>query len=299
MIGKPGDTVRFEPANDPESDGVAIVSGGMDSITMVYWLAKRDYQPHLLSFDYGQRHRKELDFALACAERLQLRWSLIDLSSITELISNSALTSPPRLDFLADPNISGLAGKHWQSPEKKIEVPEGHYAKDNMALTVVPNRNMMMLSIAAAVAVNAKYKYVAAGMHAGDHSQYPDCRPVFIDSIWDTIVTANEGFIDRNFVITTPFLHATKNDIAQEAYKLDVPLHMTWSCYRGGELHCGRCGTCVERLEAIASITSEYHGHPKEFDKTEYEDKEFWRTAVAEYKHSRDDGIEEFSQGRN
>ncbi len=162
QINVPGQLIdSYMPANNAgdESDGVAIVSGGMDSITLVYYLIKvHKAQPHLLSFDYGQKHIKELQFALACAERLQLRWSLIDLSSVTDLISNSALTS----------KSSGEVGD-----TREIEVPEGHYAQDNMALTVVPNRNSMMLSVATAVAVNNKYKYVAAGMHAGDSYQYP------------------------------------------------------------------------------------------------------------------------------
>jgi len=282
-------TIRYEPANHPHyrPDGVAVVSGGMDSITMVYWLCKQGYQPHLLSFDYGQRHKKELSFALACAERLQLRWSLIDLSNITDLISNSALTSPQVVDTEEFTAGDGRTGRTWNGGFKhEVEVPEGHYAEGNMALTVVPNRNMMMLSIATAVAANAKYSYVAAGMHAGDHAQYPDCRPEFLHQMIQTLLTANEGFIDDNFEIVAPWIYKTKNDIAQEAYKLNVPLHMTWSCYKGGDIHCGRCGTCVERLEAIASITSEYHGHPKEFDKTEYADTGFWKQAVQEFRAS-------------
>lgn len=236
-----------------KSDGVAIVSGGMDSVTLAHWLVSQGRRPHLLSFDYGQRHKKELLYAEECAERLGLNWSLVDLSTLTELIGTSALT------FGED-------------------VPEGHYAEDNMALTVVPNRNMMMLSIAGAVAVSEQGSYIAAGMHAGDHAQYPDCREDFIFPFWNTLMQANQGFIDESFLVITPFLHKSKNGIAQLALDLGVPLHKTWSCYKGQETHCGRCGTCVERLEAIASVNA-----PPHWDLTEYEDTEFWKTAVAEF----------------
>jgi 7-cyano-7-deazaguanine synthase len=239
-----------------ENDGVAVVSGGLDSITMVYYLIDSGSRPRLLSFDYGQKHKKELDFAKNTAMKLSLDWNLVDLSSITGLIGNSALT-------------------------QGAEVPEGHYAEDNMALTVVPNRNMMMLAIATAVAVNDKLSYVAAGMHAGDHAQYPDCRPEFIRSMNHAITTANEGFINApgDIFIRAPWLFQTKNDIARNAFELNVPLEETWSCYKGGEKHCGRCGTCVERLEAIHSV----EGAPANWDKTEYEDRAYWETAVSEF----------------
>jgi 7-cyano-7-deazaguanine synthase len=264
---------RFEPMGAPAHDGVAIVSGGMDSITMVYELIRQGHYPHLLSFDYGQRHKKELDYALMCAERLSLNWSLIDLSSITELIGNSALTSKPK-----PWEAPGVVGDMFEGTPA-IDVPEGHYAEDNMAITVVPNRNMMMVSIAGAVAVNAKYKYVAAGMHAGDHAQYPDCRPEFIEDVERALHTANEGFIPEDFIVMTPWLYKSKNDIAQAAYDLTVPLHLTWSCYKGGAYHCGRCATCVERLEAVASVPATWH-----WDHTIYEDTEYWKQVVADWK---------------
>ena len=268
----------FTPEADM-SDGVAIVSGGMDSITMVYMLVKEfGLHPHLLSFDYGQRHSKELNFALWNAEQLGLRWSLVDLTSITELIGSSALTSK----VVPDQDPTKTAQEVWNPtyvPE--IEVPEGHYAQDNMAITVVPNRNMMMMSIGAAVAVSNKGHYLAAGMHAGDHFQYPDCRPVFVRSLNETVRVGNDGFLEGDFDIKTPFINVSKNDIAAAAYKYEVPLFKTWSCYKGGEKHCGRCGTCVERLEAIDSVVEA----PSWWDGTEYEDREFWKTAIAEGPH--------------
>lgn len=242
------------------SDGVAIVSGGMDSVTLVHHLLDDGYRPHLLSFDYGQRHKKELQYALWTAERLNLHWSLIDLSNITDLIASSALTS------------------------NNIDVPEGHYAEDNMAITVVPNRNMMMLSIASAVAVSHNAGYVALGIHAGDHAQYPDCRRKFLSSCEMTIKYANESFIDNEFELLAPFIDRSKADIARRAYQLEVPLEKTWSCYKGGEYHCGRCATCVERLEAIDEASQRERILSAEWDRTIYEDTTYWRHVVEEWK---------------
>jgi 7-cyano-7-deazaguanine synthase len=266
---------RYVPV-DEKSDGIAIVSGGLDSITMVYYLLKEGHRPHMLSFDYGQRHKRELQYALDAAERLGLRWSLIDLSSITDLIGNSALTSPQVVDTKPITR-AGKTGATWNGTFKhEVEVPEGHYAEDNMAITVVPNRNMTMLSIAVAVAVNNKYQYVAAGMHAGDHAQYPDCRPQFIRAFHSAVMSANDGFIHPNFDILVPWIHCDKNYIAQEAYRLGVQPAWTYSCYKGQPSHCGLCATCTERLEAIDSV----HAAPTGWDETTYDDTETWKLVV-------------------
>jgi 7-cyano-7-deazaguanine synthase len=261
--------VSVRHTDQSKTDGVAIVSGGLDSVTLAHHLVNQGQSPHLLSFDYGQRHKKELEYARGVAELLSLPWTLIDLSSLTELISTSALTSNPQRDGF--PNDE----KH-----NAIEVPEGHYAEDNMALTVVPNRNMMMLSIATAACVSMKGTYVAAGMHAGDHAQYPDCRVEFIEAYTEAAHWGNQGFIAAHFRVFTPFIEWDKNEIAFEAHRLGVQPADTWSCYKGGDWHCGRCGTCVERLEAIASVGD------SDWDKTAYSDTEFWKRAVAEYKEN-------------
>jgi 7-cyano-7-deazaguanine synthase len=136
-------------------DSCAIFSGGLDSTVLVYDMLEEGYTPHLLSFDYGQRHNKELTFAKATAQKLDLRHDIINLRELTHLISNSALTSGT------------------STGDNRIEVPEGHYAEDNMKATVVPNRNMIMLSIACGIAVNNKYRTVGTGVHGGDHFIYP------------------------------------------------------------------------------------------------------------------------------
>jgi len=209
------------------NDSAVIMSGGLDSTTLLYDMIDRGYQPHILSFDYGQRHSKELHYAAETAYRLKLEFDVIDLRSITPLISNSVLT-----DHAAD-------------------VPEGHYAEDSMKATVVPNRNMIMLSIATGVCVSNQYRVLGVGVHAGDHFVYPDCRPGFIKNFEALTHEANDGFIHPDFSIYSPFLELSKTDIARRAGELDVPIELTWSCYKGLYIHCGKCGTCVERIEAI------------------------------------------------
>lgn len=289
--------VQVRHGDEIIGDSVAIVSGGLDSTTLVYDMLDKGYRPHLLSFNYGQRHKKELQFAGFTARNIGLKHDIVDLTGLTHLISNSALTSDH---------------KHAEGNDI-IEVPEGHYAEETMKATVVPNRNMIMLSIAAGLAVNNRYRTIGIGVHAGDHFVYPDCRPEFIFAAGQTILAGNKGF--HNFFtgsiedyrekagnelanaaiamgikqtalpIYAPFMERTKANIAYRALELGVPLHLTWSCYKGGENHCGRCGTCVERLEAIAdaqqvAMENELnHGRLIE-DQTLYEDNEFWKTVT-------------------
>lgn len=209
-----------------ENVGVAIVSGGLDSVTLAHMLAEKTEQLTLVSFDYGQKHLKELEFARECAAELGAEHIIADLSGLGNVL-DSALTS------------------------EETEVPDGHYAEDSMKITVVPNRNMIMLSIAAGIAVSKKANYVATGVHAGDHFVYPDCRPPFIVAVQKAIKIGNEGFIDADFVVDAPFVTLGKHDIVTVGMNLGVDFTKTWSCYKGGNLHCGTCGTCVERKEAF------------------------------------------------
>lgn len=205
---------------------IAIVSGGMDSVTLAYLLASEGFSLHLLSFDYGQRHLKELEYAEMCAERLDAEFDVADISGVGRLLKGSALTDD-------------------------VPVPYGHYAASNMAITVVPNRNAIMLSIAYGVAVSEGAGVVATGVHAGDHFVYPDCRPEFIQAFDAMQKKAVEGFGDESLGLYAPFLEWSKADIVTAGVKLGVPYEDTWSCYEGGEVHCGECGTCVERREAF------------------------------------------------
>ena len=206
---------------------VAVVSGGMDSVTLAYKLANDGDDLTLISFDYGQRHRKELAFAASCAERLGATHEIADLTSINRLLAGSSLTSD------------------------EIEVPDGHYAEESMKITVVPNRNAIMISIAAGLAVSRNADRVAVGVHGGDHFIYPDCRPGFAEAMDKAISLGNEGFAPDQFGLITPFIDVSKTEIARIGDELGVPWTETWSCYKGGEIHCGTCGTCVERREAF------------------------------------------------
>ena len=205
---------------------IAIVSGGMDSVTLAHVLKAEGYVLHLLSFDYGQRHIKELDCAKRCAEVLGARWSLVDLSTVAPLMAGSALTDA-------------------------IPVPDGHYAADNMRVTVVPNRNAVTLAIAYAAAVAQGADVVATGVHSGDHFIYPDCRPEFVQAFDAMERLATRGHAAPGLRLYAPFVAMTKADIVRRGAALGVNYVATWSCYKGGAFHCGKCGTCVERKEAF------------------------------------------------
>jgi 7-cyano-7-deazaguanine synthase len=227
---------------------LVICSGGLDSVTLAHKVAAEQTLTRLVSFDYGQRHRKELGFAHACAARLGVPHDVVDISAVGQLLTGSALTS-------------GEA------------VPEGHYAEDSMRITVVPNRNAIMLAIAFGIAAAEQAEAVAAAVHGGDHFIYPDCRPDFIEAFETMQRHALEGL--ASVTLYTPFVRLSKADIVREGARLGVPFADTWSCYQGGEHHCGRCGTCVERREAFHLAGLE--------DPTLYEDPGYWIEACREH----------------
>ena len=216
-----------------EKDSAIIVSGGMDSITLLY-----DMCPRIalgISFHYGSNHNdREITFARMHCQRLGIPHIVI------------------RLDFMAQYFKSSLlAGAD--------AIPEGHYAADNMKSTVVPFRNGIMLSVAIGIAESNGLKNVLIANHGGDHTIYPDCRPEFIDAI-DKAAQAGT-YVDVHVV--APYTNITKTDIARRGAALGIDYTETWSCYKGGEVHCGKCGACVERKEALAEAGIE--------DKTIYE----------------------------
>lgn len=202
---------------------IIVLSGGLDSTTLLYKLLAEGKEVKAISFNYGQRHAKELLSAAETCRRLNVEHKVIDMAFMRELISNSALTGD-------------------------IEVPEGHYADENMKLTVVPNRNMIMASIAIGYAVNIDFDEIALGVHAGDHDIYPDCRPEFIQALRDIAQIANFKPIS----VYAPFLFTNKIGIVEEGTKLDVDYSLAWTCYKGQEKPCMKCGSCVERAEAFA-----------------------------------------------
>ncbi len=202
---------------------VVIVSGGMDSITLLYHLKEIGHEVKALGVNYGQRHAKELVAAAEICTKAEVHFEIANLQPINQFLQGSSQTS------------------------KDVQVPDGHYADESMKKTIVPNRNMIMLSVAIGWAVSLKYDAVAYGAHSGDHAIYPDCRPEFADAM----ATA-ASICDWNPIkLLSPFTGKTKSDIAVLGYRLGVPFDKTWSCYKGRALHCGLCGTCVERKEAF------------------------------------------------
>ncbi|MFY2825330.1 7-cyano-7-deazaguanine synthase QueC [Ruegeria sp. MALMAid1280] len=226
---------------------IVICSGGLDSVSLAHMVARDHQLTGLISFDYGQRHRKELDYAALCAQRLGVPHDIVDLRSVGAVLTGSALTDD-------------------------VDVPDGHYAEDSMRVTVVPNRNAIMLTVAFGAAAARGADAVATAVHGGDHFIYPDCRPAFTRAFEAMQKHALDGYADVSLL--TPFVHRSKADIVTDGARVDTPFAQTWSCYKGGEHHCGRCGTCVERREAFHLAGIE--------DPTTYEDPDFWVAATAQ-----------------
>ena len=202
---------------------VVVVSGGMDSVTLLHKISKK-FEVYALTLDYGQRHIREIESAEYQARQIGCQHLSCDISGILGLISNSALTSG------------------------KIDVPEGHYEDDNMKLTVVPNRNMILISLAIAYGINIGANDIFYGAHAGDHAIYPDCRKEFVEAMKSAALLCSYDPIN----IHAPYLDMDKISILKEGIGLGVDYSMTWTCYKGHSKACGRCGSCRERLEAFA-----------------------------------------------
>ena len=214
-------------------DSVIVVSGGMDSITLLY--DKKEEIALAVTFDYGSKHNaREIAWAKVHCGRLGIRHIVIKLDFMQKYFTSSLL-------------------------EGGDEIPEGHYADENMKSTVVPFRNGIMLSVAAGIAESNGLKKILIANHGGDHTIYPDCRPEFIGAMDRAI--ANGTYEDVR--IDAPYTNITKADIAKKGKRLGIDYSETWSCYTGGERHCGKGGTCIERKEAMALAGID--------DRTEYE----------------------------
>lgn len=209
---------------------VVVLSGGMDSATaLAQHLANGD-ECHVLSINYGQRHNRELISAVKLFKyyndklpSLCVEHKIVDLRSIKPLINNSSQTGD-------------------------TPVPHGHYAEENMKQTVVPNRNMILCSVAIGWAVNLKADFVSYGAHDGDHAIYPDCRPEFAELLNQCAQTCDWHKVE----LIAPFSGKDKGDIAIRGKELQVPYDLTWTCYEGKTDPCGKCGACQERAEAFA-----------------------------------------------
>ena len=208
-------------------DSVIVVSGGMDSVTLLY--EKKDEIALGISFDYGSNHNhNELPLAALHCQRLGIEHVVVPLGFMHQYFKSSLL-------------------------ESGDSIPDGSYDEENMKSTVVPFRNGVMLAVAAGIAESNGLTKVLIANHGGDHTIYPDCRPEFIAAM-DAAVEA--GTFARVRVVA-PYTNISKADIARRGRALGIDYAETWSCYKGGNVHCGTCGTCVERKEALreAGIT--------------------------------------------
>lgn len=203
---------------------IVLLSGGLDSVTALYWARQEHEVAGAVSFDYGSKHNpKELPYAKWHCEQLGIPHDVISLDFINRLFTSDLLQSGG-------------------------DVPEGHYADENMKKTVVPFRNGIMLAIACGIAESREAEGLVIAAHAGDHAIYPDCREGFMQGMASAM---REGTYAR-VELLRPFIHLDKAGIAKLGASLGVDYAQTWSCYKGHDLHCGKCGTCVERIEAFA-----------------------------------------------
>jgi 7-cyano-7-deazaguanine synthase len=203
---------------------VVLCSGGMDSVTALHWAAREHAVLAAVSFDYGAKHNhREIPYAHEHAAQLGFRHEVVSLPFVNQLFASDLLASGG-------------------------EIPEGHYEAANMKQTVVPFRNAIMLSIATGFAESIGAEGLVIAAHGGDHAIYPDCREDFMRAMSDTMRLGTYAQIQ----LLRPFIALTKGEIAATGARLGVDFARTWSCYKGGSVHCGKCGTCVERREAFA-----------------------------------------------
>ena len=204
-----------------EKDSLLVLSGGMDSTTMLH-----EYQSRIalcVNFSYGaNQNEREAACARTNCQRLGIPLVEIDLAFMGKYFRSSLL-------------------------EGADAIPEAEYAPENLASTVVPFRNGIMLSVAAGLAESRGLRRVMIANHGGDHEIYPDCRPAFIDSMGRAIADGSGSLVE----LYAPYTHLTKNDIAHRGAALGVDYSLTYSCYKGGATHCGRCATCIERRQAL------------------------------------------------
>jgi len=204
-------------------NSLLIYSGGLDSTVLLYKLAKEGLIAEALSVNYGQKHSKEISFARQNCAKLGVNFIEADISSLAPIFGQSSLVNA------------------------SVEVPAGNYDSENMKSTVVPNRNMILLALATARAISLGCANVAYAAHLGDHAIYPDCRTVFADAM-----DAAMGLCDyKPIKLLRPFINMDKGAIVSLGAELGVDFNSTWSCYRGGKIHCGVCGTCSERKLAF------------------------------------------------
>lgn len=202
---------------------MVVLSGGMDSATLLYHMLEEGFECEAVTVDYGQRHSREIVAARDVCESRGIKHHEVDFSELGQFLTGSSQT------------------------DSSVPVPHGHYEAEAMKATVVPNRNMVLLSIAASIAIARDCGVLAYGAHAGDHAIYPDCRPEFVVEMQRVLSVCHYDPL----LLRVPFIALSKGDICIAGQELGVPYELTWTCYEGGLKACGKCGACQERLEAF------------------------------------------------
>jgi 7-cyano-7-deazaguanine synthase len=206
---------------------IVILSGGLDSTTLLYHLKAAGHETRAMTFNYGQRHERELEAAKQICELANTPQDLVDLKTLVPLFGGNALT------------------------DLGVEVPHGEYAADNIAVTTVPNRNMIMLSVAIGRAISLGFDAVAFGAHGGVNDEmYADCSPAFAAAMSQVAGECDT----RSISVNAPFVTWKKHDIVARGVELAVPFELTWSCYEGDDIPCGACGTCLDRDRAFRTL---------------------------------------------
>lgn len=202
------------------------LSGGLDSAVLLGVLRHTIPGQEIFGviYNYGSKHNdRENQAANAIAKHYEISSMTIDLKGMIDPFNNSTLISPAK------------------------DIPQGHYAAEPMRQTVVPGRNLIFISILAGIAQSSGMNSIYIGVHAGDHYIYPDCRPDFLEQVRKTVTLSSEGTVE----LKAPFVYMNKADIVARGVEINVPFHLTWTCYKGGCKACGVCGSCQERLEAF------------------------------------------------
>ena len=221
---------------------VLILSGGLDSTTLLYDLLHQGHEVKALGINYGQRHARELEQAARICTEVNVEYRVADLRALKPLMAGSSQT------------------------DDMVAVPHGHYAEESMKLTVVPFRNGLMLSVAAAWAISTKSDFITFAAHAGDHAVYPDCRPEFASAFNTALLLGDWHQVE----LARPYVKLTKAQIVAKGLALGVPYGHTHTCYEGTAEACGRCGTCTERLAAFEANGAR--------DPLMYKDREYYKT---------------------
>ncbi|MDB9841958.1 7-cyano-7-deazaguanine synthase QueC [Gammaproteobacteria bacterium] len=209
---------------DPQNKVLIVFSGGLDSFTLLNYALDNNFFVQCITFNYGQRHLKEVDLAAQICRENDIQQTQIQIPNTELIFANSVLTSD------------------------SIDMPHGSYQAESMQATIVPNRNMLFISYAIAQAISQEINQVWYGAHAGDHFIYPDCRPEFLDAMNQVAQICHTFPIS----VKAPFLNFTKAEIVKLGLNLGIDYSKTWTCYEGQEIACGKCGSCNERLEAFA-----------------------------------------------